>query len=326
MFKYLLRSEVCPDIVLPPGKDVTLGRGPLTTIKDSRVSREQMVVVVSDGKMVVKQKGPNHSVVSGSALCAGEEMIVNPGDSLYMVEGQYQFTLIEARKTGEMLIGDRDSGRGDQEGTRNKESENMKKNIVKPGHWSQGLLSSMTDPDLVVHSNSHIVSIKDKYPKAKHHYLVLPKKKVANLQTLEEKDIRLLKILDNEAARLIATHPDSEFQVGYHAVPSMAQLHLHVISTDFDSPCLKHKKHWNSFTTPYFIPSTRVISQMEEEGKIEKPDKDLTKRWMDTPLKENHLNSFQFILENCFLILLCHWFFSSYGFLKSHEGYTHFFL
>jgi len=281
MFEYFLRSDICPDIVLPPGEEVVLGRGPLTTIKDSRVSRQQMVVVVLDGKVVVKQEGPNHSVVAGSPLCSGEERIVNPGDSLYMVEGKYQYTLIEVRRDAE-VVGI--SSRVSEQGARNKDPENLK-NVNKPDHWSQGLLSSMTNPDLVVHSDAHVVSIKDKYPKAKHHYLVLPKKKVTNLHTLDGEDKDLLKMLDDEAARLIATHPESEFQAGYHAVPSMAQLHLHVISTDFDSPCLKHKKHWNSFTTPYFIPSTRVISQMEEWGKIEKPNKELTKRWMDSPLK-----------------------------------------
>lgn len=34
-----------------------------------------------------------------------------------------------------------------------------------------------------------------------------------------------------------------------------SHVHLHVISQDFDSPCLKNKKHWNSFTTGYFIES-----------------------------------------------------------------------
>jgi len=34
-----------------------------------------------------------------------------------------------------------------------------------------------------------------------------------------------------------------------------SQLHMHVISQDFNSPCLKTKKHWNSFTTEYFIDS-----------------------------------------------------------------------
>ena len=30
---------------------------------------------------------------------------------------------------------------------------------------------------------------------------------------------------------------------------------MHVISQDFDSVCLKNKKHWNSFTSPFFIGS-----------------------------------------------------------------------
>lgn len=34
-----------------------------------------------------------------------------------------------------------------------------------------------------------------------------------------------------------------------------SHVHLHVISQDFDSSCLKNKKHWNSFTTDYFIES-----------------------------------------------------------------------
>ena len=28
---------------------------------------------------------------------------------------------------------------------------------------------------------------------------------------------------------------------------------MHVISQDFDSASLKTKKHWNSFTTAYFV-------------------------------------------------------------------------
>jgi len=33
------------------------------------------------------------------------------------------------------------------------------------GHWSQGLLASMDDPELQVESDDKLVVIKDKYPK-----------------------------------------------------------------------------------------------------------------------------------------------------------------
>jgi len=44
-----------------------------------------------------------------------------------------------------------------------------------------------------------------------------------------------------------------EVRVGIHAHPSMSHLHVHVISRDMHSPCLKHRKHYNSFNTPFLI-------------------------------------------------------------------------
>lgn len=47
----------------------------------------------------------------------------------------------------------------------------------------------------------------------------------------------------------------------------MRQLHLHVISQDFDSKHLKHKKHWNSFNTAFFRDSVDVIEEVSDNGK-----------------------------------------------------------
>ena len=41
---------------------------------------------------------------------------------------------------------------------------------------------------------------------------------------------------------------------GVHAHPSMSHLHIHVISIDRHSPCMRHRKHYNSFNTPFFVP------------------------------------------------------------------------
>lgn len=49
--------------------------------------------------------------------------------------------------------------------------------------------------------------------------------------------------------------------------PSMRQLHLHVISQDFDSKHLKNKKHWNSFNTAFFRDSVDVIDEVSNHGK-----------------------------------------------------------
>ncbi|KAH3814565.1 hypothetical protein DPMN_143067 [Dreissena polymorpha] len=138
------------------------------------------------------------------------------------------------------------------------------------GHWSQGLLTSMDDPELVVKSDDRAVIIKDKYPKAKHHFLVLPKETLPNLKSLKPEHVDLLEHLEKMARHLVDTTDKTlKFRYGYHAVPSMSHLHLHAISQDFDSPCLKTKKHWNSFTTEYFVDSKDVIERLKKHGKVE---------------------------------------------------------
>ena len=67
--------------------------------------------------------------------------------------------------------------------------------------------------------------------------------------------------------------PQYQFRYGFHAQPSMARLHMHVVSQDFDSDCLKHKKHWNSFTTEFFVDAEDIISSLEEKGRVEVFDK-----------------------------------------------------
>ena len=46
---------------------------------------------------------------------------------------------------------------------------------------------------------------------------------------------------------------EKEVLVGVHAHPSMNHLHIHVLSVDRYSACLKHRKHYNSFATPFFV-------------------------------------------------------------------------
>ncbi|KAE9985760.1 hypothetical protein BLS_005726 [Venturia inaequalis] len=45
-----------------------------------------------------------------------------------------------------------------------------------------------------------------------------------------------------------------EVMTGVHANPSMNHLHFHILSKDRYSPSLKHRKHYNSFNTRFFVP------------------------------------------------------------------------
>lgn len=58
------------------------------------------------------------------------------------------------------------------------------------------------------------------------------------------------------------------FYIGYHAVPSMKLLHLHVISDDFDSRRIRKLHHWNIFNTEYFIDSHKALEVIKEKGRI----------------------------------------------------------
>lgn len=44
-----------------------------------------------------------------------------------------------------------------------------------------------------------------------------------------------------------------DVKIGIHAGPSMNHLHIHVISRDMFSERLKHRKHYNSFNTPFLV-------------------------------------------------------------------------
>lgn len=44
-----------------------------------------------------------------------------------------------------------------------------------------------------------------------------------------------------------------DVMAGVHAGPSMNHLHVHVVSRDFVSDRMRHRKHYNSFHTPFFI-------------------------------------------------------------------------
>jgi len=63
-------------------------------------------------------------------------------------------------------------------------------------------------------------------------------------------------------------------RLGYHAVPSLEPLHLHVVSQDFNSPCLKHKKHWNSFSGPFFLDAAAVERALEEVKEEEEEEEE----------------------------------------------------
>ncbi|XP_038223501.1 aprataxin [Zerene cesonia] len=156
--------------------------------------------------------------------------------------------------------------------------------------WSLGLLESMKDPKSIYKETKEVVVIKDKYPKAKIHYLVLPHDEISSIFNLNKNHVDLLEEFGKIFEEIQKEHSDSMLCSGFHAVPSMHRLHMHIISKDMISPCLKTKLHWNSFTTNFFLPYQDVLRKLKEDGHIEKISPEAHKKFMSTPLKCNQCN------------------------------------
>lgn len=164
------------------------------------------------------------------------------------------------------------------------------------GVWRGALIEYITNPERfptqVLRVTPHTVLIKDAFPKATIHLLLLPRSPEhyllhphdaladrAFLAVLREEAAAAAKLAAAELARQLGSFSASmkarneamdrgvpfdelpagrdyerEIRVGVHAHPSMAHLHVHIISRDMHSERVKHRKHYNSFNTPFFVP------------------------------------------------------------------------
>eukprot|EP01087_Luapelamoeba_hula_P008064 TRINITY_DN2005_c0_g1_i5.p1 TRINITY_DN2005_c0_g1~~TRINITY_DN2005_c0_g1_i5.p1 ORF type:complete len:402 (+),score=21.73 TRINITY_DN2005_c0_g1_i5:754-1959(+) len=145
------------------------------------------------------------------------------------------------------------------------------------GGWSDLLVPYVRNPeayppDAVYDYDEETVVIFDKYPKAHKHLLVMPRQELGYSQ-LTTDHIPMLQALKKKGElvvkRLQGQYPNLVFRAGFHAIPSMRQLHMHLITQDFISEHLKTKTHWRSFTTAFFIPVDEFIAQLETQGQIQ---------------------------------------------------------
>jgi aprataxin len=140
-------------------------------------------------------------------------------------------------------------------------------------------------------NNGTTVALKDKYPKAHRHCLILPTAKPIpqDLPELTREHLPLLRAMKAEAESLAEELGFRDHAlIGLHAIPSLKPLHMHVISADLniEGSRIKSKQHYNSFSTDFFLDITKVLQQIEEDGGLSIDEEYLRKM---KGLKDQHL-------------------------------------
>ncbi|KAL9693003.1 hypothetical protein quinque_012288 [Culex quinquefasciatus] len=157
------------------------------------------------------------------------------------------------------------------------------------GSWSHALIRDMKLPANQFMRTEVAVVMRDKYPKAMHHFLVIPWADIDSVYQLSPADIPLLHEMRLLGVNAIETTGKSHdrFRLGFHMKPSMHRLHLHVISQDFVSDRLRYKEHFNSFVTEFFMPFESIVLELQDKGRIERRSQELIEHLLRLPLACN---------------------------------------
>ena len=160
---------------------------------------------------------------------------------------------------------------------RTKESKRPSRKKEIPVHLRNVLYRYLDEPDaseIVRKFRERLVCVcvRDKYPKARSHLLLIPRRTdpicVESVEDLDRGHLKSLRKFHAHAAHVAKDmiSGGTVVKCGYHALPSLVPLHMHIISEDFDSTRLKTKKHWNSFTTSFFVSPQDLESALERFG------------------------------------------------------------
>ncbi|WBW74905.1 aprataxin Hnt3 [Schizosaccharomyces osmophilus] len=146
----------------------------------------------------------------------------------------------------------------------------------------------------VLYYDEDFVFIRDKYPKSKMHLLLMPRDPSVTLvhpleilgkhrplvdklnfmvfQKLPDlimKEARNSLFPDSDLSSRVPSKSLWDFiKLGFHAGPSMNNLHLHVMTRDHVSPSIKHNAHYISFNSPFFVNIDTPVSQLPVRGSL----------------------------------------------------------
>uniref|UniRef100_A0A182VY43 Aprataxin C2HE/C2H2/C2HC zinc finger domain-containing protein n=1 Tax=Anopheles minimus TaxID=112268 RepID=A0A182VY43_9DIPT len=155
--------------------------------------------------------------------------------------------------------------------------------------WTDELIHAIQNKEKQLFVSDLAVVIKDIYPKALFHFLVLPWKDIDSVYDLSSEDGALLQHMYNLGLKAAGTSGLAAdlFDYGYHMKPSKRRLHLHVVSKDYYSSFLTHRYHWNAFNTEFLIKHQYVVEKLRESESIHRPSSYYIMQLLETPLRCN---------------------------------------
>mmetsp|Transcript_30582 Transcript_30582/g.49490 ORF Transcript_30582/g.49490 Transcript_30582/m.49490 type:complete len:997 (-) Transcript_30582:353-3343(-) len=144
------------------------------------------------------------------------------------------------------------------------------------GEWDEAIDEVARHPDKnaknIFWRDKDVIVMYDAFPKARNHLMVIPADPITGFEGLKKEHLPLLEKIEQVgkwiARMLQEDDPGLTFRIGYHAIPSLKHLHMHIISQDFESDALKTKEHYNSFTSGFFIDSSELIKILREQGRV----------------------------------------------------------
>ena len=195
---------------------------------------------------------------------------------------------------------------------------------------------SFPSPQRVLQYNDKFVTVHDVYAKSTIHLLILPRdlrisalhpfEALADpkfLQSIRDEIVGVKRTVASELRRLFGKYSateaarnealaaddppkelptgrdwEAEIMVGIHAHPSMSHMHVHVMSRDRHSVALKHRKHYNSFSTRFFVPLDDFPLSEEDERRYPDETKYLAEEMKCWRCDKNYGNKFKALKEH----------------------------
>lgn len=113
--------------------------------------------------------------------------------------------------------------------------------------------------------DDRLVLVLDKFPKARRHLLVIARDpQLQGPLNLTAAEVPLLEHMEHKAqqwvARQEAQDPALTFKMGFHAAPSMQQLHLHVISQVGRGPAVGRRSRTRQHSSLRWAPTISLVA------------------------------------------------------------------